>query len=228
MANKQASKSNKTAPSATVRREDKPGFKKVTRNKKRGTGVARVQQGTSLMDAMIKGDRGFDGDRASSRPARPASQWKEIRYGATRPVHEIRAVDRRNKMEKVVAATAAAPVAVAVSSVTTTTKAPEQRRFVRASDQSLKALEYPPVAMLKLGSPEHIVFGEVLKAFQSARATQELKKFQVACKTAEAELAKTAPEVAANTKVVGDTEQLAKRALNWAFDKLSKPGRSAK
>lgn len=71
MANKQASKTNKSAPITAVRREDQPGFKKVNRAKRRGTGVARVQQGLTLSDAIRKGDRGFDNDHATNRPAKP-------------------------------------------------------------------------------------------------------------------------------------------------------------
>lgn len=242
MPNKQARKTNKTAPSATVSRENQPGYKKVNRNKKRSTGVVRVQQGQTLMDAMRKGDRGFEDDHATSqRKFTPAGRQVEIKYGAAKPPAERTAAQRLAAAAKMAAVAKAATVApqlptasvpqdvspvtpkpVKVSAPSAPRQARQPKRPSFHSRQAELAKEHPEFKALKPKTLAHRMATLMLEVYPTVKRTEDKGVTTVAYETAKATLS----EADQKRPAVNYGHTVARKALSWAYDQLSKPAQA--
>lgn len=245
MPNKQARKTNKTASSATVSRENQPGYKKVNR-KKRSTGVVRVQQGNTLMDAILKGDRGFEDDRsATQRTFRSANRRVEIKYGAVKTPAEkqkekaaaeaARRQEAAAKMAAVAKVTASVPQPVKESTpqdaslakpkpVTTSAPRPAQqsKRPSFHERQAELAKQHPEFKALKPKTLAHRMATLMLDAYPTVKKTDDKGVTTVAYETAKA----TLTEADQKRPAVNYGHSVTRKALSWAYEQLAKPAQA--
>lgn len=237
MPNKQAHKTTKTAPSATVSRENQPGYKKVNRSKKkRKSSVVHIQQGNTLMDAMRRGDRGFEDDRKPSQQKfRPANGQTDFAYGAVRPRTERDALKRQaaaTKMAEVAKATSAAvqPVVTSVpqdaspatpkpAKASASRPVPQTKRPSFHARQAELAKDHPEFKALQPKTLAHRMATLMLEAYPAVKKTDDKGVTTVAYETAKAKLA----EADRKRPAVNYGHSVTRKALSWAYEQLAKP-----